>query len=104
MTIRLYIDDDALEKALVGALRTQKVDVVTAQDVNLGGSDDEEHLIYAAGQGRVLYSFNKRDFCRINKEWMDQRKAHANDTRAATEIRCRRTSPPHNANSQNKIG
>jgi hypothetical protein len=50
VTIRLYIDDDALEKALVGALRLQKVDVVTAQDVNLGGHDNEEHLIYAAGE------------------------------------------------------
>lgn len=77
MTIRLYLDDDSLTKALVRALRERGVDVVTTLQVGLDGRDDEEHLAYAAEQGRVLCSFNTRDFYRIHSEWLAQDKSHA---------------------------
>ena len=77
MTIRLYLDDDSLAKALVKALRERGIDVVTTSEVGLDGSDDEEHLAYAAEQGRVLCSFNTRDFYRIHSEWIAQDKSHA---------------------------
>ena len=77
MTIRLYLDDDSLTKALVKALRERGVHVVTTSQVGLDGRDDEEHLAYAAEQGRVLCSFNTRDFYRIHSEWLAQDKSHA---------------------------
>lgn len=77
MTIRLYLDDDSLAKALVKALRERGVDVVTTLEVGLDGRDDEEHLAYAAEQGRVLCSFNTRDFYRIHSQWLAQDKSHA---------------------------
>ena len=62
MTIRLYLDDDSLDKALVKALRERGIDVVTTVEVGLDGSDDEEHLAYAAEQGRVLCNLQHRRF------------------------------------------
>ncbi len=58
MTIRLYLEEDSMRHALVRALRARGVDVVTALDEEMIEREDEEHLDYATGQGRVLYSFN----------------------------------------------
>ena len=77
MTIRRYLDDDSLDKALVKALRERGIDVVTTVEVGLDGSDDEEHLAYAAEQGRVLCTFNIGDFCRIHSQWLSEGKSHA---------------------------
>ncbi len=46
-------------------------------EVGLDGRDDEEHLAYAAEQGRVLCSFNTRDFYRIHSQWLAEGKSHA---------------------------
>jgi uncharacterized protein DUF5615 len=77
VTIRLYLDDDSLAKALVKALRDNRIDVVTTIEARMNGRDDEEHLAYAAEQGRVLCSFNTRDFYRIHSEWLAEGKSHA---------------------------
>lgn len=77
MTIRLYLDDDSLAEALVKALRDNKIDVVTSREARMDGRDDEEHLAYAAEQGRVLCSFNTRDFYRIHSQWLVEGKSHA---------------------------
>jgi hypothetical protein len=76
VTIRLYLDDDASAKSLVKALRERSVDVITALEIGMGGRDDEVHLEYAAAQGRVLYSFNRGDFCRLHSEWLASGKSH----------------------------
>ncbi|MCC3413155.1 MULTISPECIES: DUF5615 family PIN-like protein [unclassified Microcoleus] len=64
--IRLYLDEDTLRKAFVQALRENGVDVVTVSDANNLGRIDEEQLIWATEQGRVIYTFNSRDFCRLH--------------------------------------
>jgi len=77
VTIRLYLDDDCSAKALVKALIEHGVDVVTTLKARMAGRDDEEHLAYAAEQGRVLYSFNRRDFCRLHQDWLASGKSHS---------------------------
>ncbi len=77
MTIRLYVDEDAMDKALVQALRARGVDVITALDVNMIERPDEHHLAYASAQGRVLYSFNVGDFSRLHTTFLAQGKSHA---------------------------
>ena len=57
MTIRLYIDEDSMDNDLVRALRARGMEVTTAQDEGKIEHPDEEHLVYATSQGRVLYSF-----------------------------------------------
>jgi hypothetical protein len=62
VTIRLYLDEDAVDRDLVRALRARGVDVLTAQEAGLIEHDDEAHLEYATAQGRVLYGFNVGDY------------------------------------------
>jgi len=77
VTIRLYIDEDAMDKDLVQALRARGVDVMTALDAGMIERSDEEHLDYATAQSRVLYSFNAGDFYRLHTAYMTQGKSHA---------------------------
>jgi hypothetical protein len=75
--IRIYIDEDSMKQALVIALRNSAVDVITASNVNRTGYSDEEQLKWATEEGRVLYSANIADFCRIHSVLMVQGGSHA---------------------------
>ncbi|MBU4224528.1 MAG: DUF5615 family PIN-like protein [Chloroflexi bacterium] len=75
--IRLYIDEDSMDRDLVYALRARGVDVTTAYDEGMSDRDDQEHLDYATGQERVLYSFNRGDFYELHTLYLTQGKAHA---------------------------
>jgi hypothetical protein len=66
------MDDDLLQ-----ALRLRGADVQTAFEAGLVGRPDEEHLAYAAEEGRVLYTFNVRDFMRLHGEYMTAGREHA---------------------------
>ena len=54
--IRLYMDEDSMDRALVRALRARGMDVTTAVDEGMIERRDAEHLDYATAQGRVLYT------------------------------------------------
>ena len=77
MKIRLYLDEDSTRRALVRALHTRGVDVITARDAGMIERRDEEQLEYAAAHGRVLYSFNVGDFWRLHSAFLMQGKSHA---------------------------
>ena len=77
MRIRLYMDEDAMDQILVDALRARNVDVITALDAGMIEHTDVEHLDYATEHGRVLCSFNTRDFYRLHSEYLSQGKSHA---------------------------
>ena len=74
---QLYIDEDSMDRDLVRALRARGVDVTTAQDVGMMECSDEEHLLFATNQGRVLYSFNRGDFFRLHSQYAAEGKSHA---------------------------
>lgn len=46
--IRLYLDEDALQDALLRALQSSSVDVMTVADAERLSFSDEEQLIWAA--------------------------------------------------------
>lgn len=48
MKIRLYLDEDAMDKDLLRALRARGVDVEAANEVGMIEREDHEHLEYAA--------------------------------------------------------
>ena len=75
--IRLYVDENAMDQDLVPALRARGVDVLTALDARMIERTDEEHLDDATAQGRVLYSFNVRDFYHLHTAYLAEGKAHA---------------------------
>lgn len=74
--IRLYMDEDTVRKALVQAMRNAGVDVLTTSDAKNSGRIDEEQLIWATAQGRVIYTFNGRDFCRLHSSFMALSRNH----------------------------
>jgi hypothetical protein len=53
------------------------MDVTTALAENMIEKGDAEHLDYAASQGRVLYSFNRKDFYQLHIEYLQQNRFHA---------------------------
>ncbi|MEM9219498.1 MAG: DUF5615 family PIN-like protein [Cyanobacteria bacterium P01_F01_bin.150] len=75
--IRLYIDEDSMNQALVRALRARNIDVVTVNETDTAGQLDEEQLILATEQGRVLYSHNIADFCQLHAEFLEVEKYHS---------------------------
>src|SRR5437016_5777986 len=74
---RLNFDEDAMDDALVKALRVRGVDVLTAFEAGMIERPDEDHLDYATSQGRVLYTFNVADFCRIHAASQSSLRPHA---------------------------
>jgi hypothetical protein len=66
LKIRLYLDEDSMDKALVAGLRARGVDVLTTREARMTERPDDAHLAFATSQGRVLYSFNVGDYCRLH--------------------------------------
>jgi hypothetical protein len=75
--VRLYIDEDAMDGDLVRGLRSRGIDLVTANEVSMIRQEDETHLREATSHGRVLYSFNIRDFHEIHTNWAALGQEHA---------------------------
>ena len=75
--ICLYLDEDALQDTLVRALQSSCVNVMTAADADRLGVSDEEQLIWAAQQGRVIYSFNMGDFHQLHSIFLVEGREHS---------------------------
>ena len=75
--IRLYIDEDSGNLSFVESLRNSAVEVMTTSDANKLSSSDEEQLIWATEQGRVIYSSNMGDFCRLHRTFAEQKRTHS---------------------------
>jgi hypothetical protein len=71
------LDEDTIKGALIQALRNADLDVVTVAEAGRLGYPDEEQLIWATEQERVIYSFNIGDFCRLHSDFMAQERSHA---------------------------
>ena len=77
MPIRLYMDEDSMNRALVRALRGRSADVETALEVGMIEREDAKHLEYAADQGRALFTSNVGDFCHLHQIYLEEGRAHA---------------------------
>jgi hypothetical protein len=75
--IRLYIDEDAMDHRLVGGLRRRQVDVRSTREEGMTHADDETQLVHATSLGRVLYTRNVGDFCRLHNEFLLHGRDHA---------------------------
>jgi hypothetical protein len=73
----LYHDEDALEGALVSALRRAGFDCLTVNEAGMRGRSDEIQLRFATERGRVLFTKNTADFRRLDAEWRIAGKHHA---------------------------
>jgi Domain of unknown function (DUF5615) len=77
MQLRFYIDEDAQRNAFVQALRQANIDVVTVSEAARVGYSDAEQLAWAMAQGRVIYTFNVRDFDQLHREYLATGQHHA---------------------------
>ncbi len=64
--IRLYLDEDVF-KAIAPALRARGFDAISVHDLQHYGWSDVQHLAYAAGEGRALFTFNAADYIALHK-------------------------------------
>ncbi|HEX7447523.1 MAG TPA: DUF5615 family PIN-like protein [Pirellulales bacterium] len=75
--LRLYVDEDAAEHAVVEALRDRGIDVLTVSEAAMDSETDESQLLLAAAQNRSLYTLNVGDYCDLHKRFLSEGKGHA---------------------------
>ena len=66
-----------MSHALVRALRSRNVDVITALEARMIEREDRAHLMFAASQHRVLYTFNVRDFYALHSQFLAAGEPHS---------------------------
>ena len=59
-----YYTEEHVAKAVIRGLRQRGVDVLTAPEANKLSADDEEHLVFALAEGRVVFTQDD-DFLRL---------------------------------------
>jgi hypothetical protein len=76
VSARLYLDEDVLPD-VARLLRSRGVDAVSAHEVGATGLPDEAQLTRANVDGRVILSFNYRDFILLGEQWNATGHPHA---------------------------
>ena len=74
--IKLYLDE-MIPVALAEVLNQYGHDAITAKQANMLGKDDNEQLEFASSRGRVILTFNIKDFTKLHKEWLASGKSHS---------------------------
>ncbi|MEM1170780.1 MAG: DUF5615 family PIN-like protein [Cyanobacteria bacterium P01_H01_bin.35] len=62
--------DESVERAIADGLRRREIDVTTTPEVELMGVSDEEHLVFALRQGRVVFTHDA-DFLRFHRRGVE---------------------------------
>lgn len=76
MRIKIYLDED-VPSSFAHALINRGVDVVTTQQAKNFRQSDENQLVYATTEKRVIFTHNKRDFILLHNEYLQSGKEHA---------------------------
>ena len=66
--VALYTDADVTPK-LARLLQERGFDAISTQEMGKFESPDVEQLVYAAGQGRAILTYNSKDFEPLYQEW-----------------------------------
>ena len=66
--VRLYVDADITPK-LARALRSREYNVISAHEIGKAEASDEEHMAFAAAQGRTLLTCNAQDFTPLFEDY-----------------------------------
>lgn len=76
--MRLFLDAHVSARRIATALREKGHDVRAAdEERELDGWEDEALLELAAGEKRIMVTFNARDFARIAQQWAGEGRHHA---------------------------
>lgn len=74
--MKFYLDEH-LPPLLAQMLQERGIDCLTTQATGNVGRTDEEQLVYAAAEKRVLLTFNRKDFLLLAKDWLMSGRVHA---------------------------
>lgn len=66
-----------MARGVVRGLQARGIDVLTPHDTGMIGRSDPEQLECAARLGRVLFTFNVADFCRLHSIYQTSERQHA---------------------------
>jgi hypothetical protein len=72
---RLYLDED-VHKRVAAAPRLRHFDIIAASEAARRVLADLEQLVFAASNGRAIFTYNARDFIRLHFDWMKCGKSH----------------------------
>jgi len=75
--LRLYVDEDSQSRRLVQALRARGMELMTAFEAGMVERSDENHLLRATQENRVIFTYNASDFCRLHREFAAKGRSHA---------------------------
>lgn len=73
----LYLDEDTQSDALIHALRSRGVSVLTTSEAVMSKQTDEQQLRFAASANRVLVTSNIAEFAQIHTEWLKAGLSHS---------------------------
>ena len=76
MQAKVYLDED-VSPLVARLLRERGFDVISALEMGHRGLSGEDHLLYAPSEGRVLVSYNIRDYSRLAEVWFAAGREHA---------------------------
>lgn len=73
--MKFYIDED-ISPRVAEHLRKKGIDAVSAHEVKMIGTSDEEQLIRAVSEGRVMVTRNRNDFVALTVRFFQDLKPH----------------------------
>jgi diphthamide synthase subunit DPH2 len=76
MPIRIYLDEDAMSRSLINALRARGVCVVVASAVGRRRRSDAANLASASAEDLVLFSFNTNHYMALHTSLLEQGQSH----------------------------
>lgn len=74
---KIYRDEDSQSTALIHALRSRGVAVLTTSEAGMGRRPDDDQLRFAANEERVFVTSNVADFARLHREWLSTGRSHS---------------------------
>jgi len=75
MSCKFYLDED-IDIALEQTLINRGVDAVSTLKAGNNGNTDEEQLVFANKENRVIITHNVRDFVILNKKFLHDDRMH----------------------------
>lgn len=72
-----FFTDEDVYAAVAAGLRKAGLDAVSTPEAGRLGESDESQLAWAAGQGRVLVTFNVAHFSALHSTWIAVGRHHA---------------------------
>jgi predicted nuclease of predicted toxin-antitoxin system len=76
VAIKLYLDED-VDPLLASVLRERGIDCLSTRDAENLGHSDIQQLRFATAHGRVILTFNVKDFLRLARELTHSGRHHS---------------------------